>query len=137
MPAITGVCMLQIVYISSAVGAIDTAAILAASRRNNARDGLTGLLYTNGKRFLQALEGDAANVERALARITADPRHRAMVTLSCRDVGAREFGDWAMAERVAGDDADAFMERVRALVAGAAPSVRATFDGFVQLPRAG
>jgi hypothetical protein len=128
--------MLQIVYISTATGAVDTAAILATSRRNNTRDGLTGLLYTNGKRFLQVLEGDPANVERALARIDADPRHRAMVVLSSRDVTAREFGAWAMAERVAGDDADAFVAHVRALVAQASPSVRATFDGFVQLHRA-
>ena len=128
--------MLQIVYISTATGTVDTAAILATSRRNNARDGLTGLLYTNGKRFLQVLEGDPANVERALARIDADPRHRAMVVLSSRDVSAREFGAWAMAERVAGDDADAFVARVRALIAQSAPSVRATFDGFVQLHRA-
>jgi len=128
--------MLQIVYISTATGTVDTAAILATSRRNNARDGLTGLLYTNGKRFLQVLEGDIANVERALGRIDADPRHRAMVVLSSRDVNAREFGGWAMAERVAGDDGDAFVARVRALVAQASPSVRATFDGFVRLHRA-
>lgn len=128
--------MLQIVYISTATGAVDTATILATSRRNNARDGLTGLLYTNGKRFLQVIEGEPADVERTMARIDADPRHRAMVVLSSRDVGTREFGAWAMAERVAGDDADAFVARVRALVARAAPSVQATFDGFVQLHRA-
>lgn len=128
--------MLQIVYISTATGAVDTAAILAVSRRNNARDGLSGLLYTNGKRFLQVLEGDPAHVERALARIDADPRHRAMVVLSSRDVSTREFGGWAMAERVAGDDADAFVARIRTLIAQASPAVRATFDGFVQLHRA-
>lgn len=128
--------MLQITYISTATGPVDTAAILAVSRRNNARDRVTGLLYANGKRFLQVLEGEAVDVERTLARITADPRHRAIVVLSCRDVSVREFGDWAMAERVAGEAGDAFVDRVRALVAGAAPAVRATFDGFVQLPRA-
>ncbi len=128
--------MLQITYISTATGPVDTAAILAVSRRNNARDRVTGLLYANGKRFLQVLEGETVDVERTLVRITADTRHRAMVVLSCRDVSVREFGDWAMAERVAGEGGDAFVDRVRALVAGAAPAVRATFDGFVQLPRA-
>ncbi|VXD04310.1 BLUF domain-containing protein [Sphingomonas sp. 8AM] len=128
--------MLQITYISTATGPVDTAVILATSRRNNARDGVTGLLYANGKRFLQVLEGDPVDVERTLARITADPRHRAMVVLSCRDVSAREFGEWAMAERTTGEGGDAFVARVRALVAAAAPAVRATFDGFVQLPRA-
>jgi len=128
--------MLQIVYISSAVGAVDAAPILAASRRNNARDGLTGLLYADGRRFLQALEGEAPAVERALERISADPRHRAVVVLSCRDVEAREFGTWSMAERVAGADGDAFVAHVRGLIANASPTVRATFDGFVQLRRA-
>lgn len=128
--------MLQIVYISSAVGTVDTAQILAASRRNNARDGLTGLLYADGRRFLQALEGEALAVERTLERISADPRHRAVVVLSCRDIEVREFGEWAMAERVAGAEGDAFVAHVRTLIANAAPSVRATFDGFVQLRRA-
>ncbi|KQN94081.1 activator of photopigment and puc with BLUF domain protein [Sphingomonas sp. Leaf231] len=128
--------MLQVVYISSAVGMADTAPILAASRRNNARDGLTGLLYADGRRFLQALEGEATAVEQAMKRIEADPRHRAVVMLSSRDVAVREFGEWSMAERVAGDDGDAFVRHVRSLIAGAAPGVRATFDGFVQLRRA-
>lgn len=128
--------MLQIVYISSAVGTVDTAQILAASRRNNARDGLTGLLYADGRRFLQALEGEALAVERTLERISADPRHRAVVVLSCRDIEVREFGEWAMAERVAGAEGEAFVAHVRTLIANAAPSVRATFDGFVQLRRA-
>lgn len=128
--------MLQIVYISSATGAADTAAILAASRRNNARDGITGLLYADGRRFLQALEGEAPAVEAALARIAADPRHRAIVILSSREIEHREFGSWAMAERVEGVDADDFVARVEALVADAAPAVRATFDGMARLRRA-
>lgn len=128
--------MLQIVYISSAVGVVDTTPVLAVSRRNNGRDGITGLLYADGRRFLQALEGEAAVVEAALTRITADPRHRAVVVLSCRDIATREFGAWTMAERVPGVDGDAFVQRVQELVANAAPAVRATFDGFVQLRRA-
>ena len=78
--------MLQLVYISSAVGKPDVGAILAVSRRNNARDDVTGLLYADGVRFLQALEGPADKVEAAFARIGADPRHRAVVVLSRRTV---------------------------------------------------
>ncbi len=132
----SGTSLLQVVYISSFVGAVDSASILATSRRNNARDGLTGLLYADGRRFLQALEGNQLPLERTLERITADPRHRAVVILSCRDIAAREFGEWAMAERVAGADADAFVRHVQTLIAGASPAVRATFDGFVQIRRA-
>lgn len=128
--------MLQLTYISSAVGTPSVAAILAASRRNNARDGITGLLFSDGRRFLQALEGSADEVEQAFARIERDPRHRAIVVLSRRVITAREFGPWAMAERAPGADAAAFIARLDMLVAGAAPQVRATFDSFARLQRA-
>lgn len=124
--------MLQLIYISTArTGmAIDLDDILARSRRNNRRDGITGLLQAKGRRFLQALEGEAAQVEAAYARIAADPRHFAMVVLSRRTVASREFGDWAMAVDTGGG---AIVEQVAALVEGAAPNVRATFEGFAAM----
>ncbi len=132
--------MRQLIYISTASGSSagqDVAqAILAVSRRNNAAAGITGLLYADGKRFLQALEGDDALVERALTRIAADTRHRAIVILSDRRVADREFGDWSMAYRPPGADRDAFVGQVGALVAQASASVQATFNGFADLRRA-
>ena len=131
--------MLQLVYVSSVspnAADADPATILAASRANNRRDGITGLLYSDGARFLQALEGPEDKVEAALARIKADPRHRAIVILSRRTVDARAFGDWAMAHRMPGTDADQFIARVRRLVAGASADVRATFEGFAEVRRA-
>lgn len=131
--------MLQLVYVSSVspnAANADPAAILAVSRANNQADTITGLLYSDGARFLQALEGPADKVEATFARIKADPRHRALVVLSRREIEAREFGDWAMAHRTPGTDADRFVDRVRALSANAAPNVRATFDGFAQVRRA-
>lgn len=130
--------MFQLVYISSATPgeAISVGQILNASRRNNARDGITGLLYANGKRFLQALEGPQEMVRATMARIEADARHRALVILSSRTIEAREFGAWAMAHHEAGASDDGLIDQVSALVANAAPSVRATFEGFCQLRRA-
>ncbi|WP_125660171.1 BLUF domain-containing protein [Sphingomonas sp. 2R-10] len=124
--------MLQLIYVSTArTGAtIDLARILASSRRNNRRDGITGLLHHRGRRFLQALEGEAAHVEAAYARIAADPRHHAMVVLSRREVATREFGDWAMA---ADDGTGSIVAQVATLVEGAAPSVRGTFEGFAAM----
>lgn len=96
--------MLQLTYISSARPGdpVDVEAILRVSRRNNAAGGITGLLLYDGRRFLQALEGEAAAVESAFDRIRADPRHRAVVILSRREVVVREFGEWAMASHAAG-----------------------------------
>ncbi len=128
--------MLQLVYISSVTGAPDDAAILHASRRNNRRDDVTGLLYADRRRFLQALEGPAAKVEAAFERIRRDPRHRAVVVLSRREIDTREFGPWDMAARSPGEEGDAFFARVEALVARADANVRATFDGLARLRRA-
>ncbi|MBO9712605.1 BLUF domain-containing protein [Sphingomonas sp.] len=130
--------MFQLVYVSSVVPetAPDPEAILRVSRVNNARDGITGLLYSDERRFLQVLEGEPLAVEQAFARIQLDPRHRAIVVLLRREIEAREFGDWAMAHRTPGDDADAFIARVAELVAHAAPAVRGTFQGFAEARRA-
>lgn len=124
--------MLQLIYVSTARNgeAIDLDDILARSRRNNRRDGITGLLHVKGRRFLQALEGEDAVVEAAYARIAGDPRHFALVVLSRRSIGAREFGEWAMA---ADDGSGGVIAQVATLVEGAAPSVRGTFEGFAGL----
>ena len=130
--------MLQLVYVSTARDpeAFDHEALLDRARRNNARDGVTGLLYIDGKRFLQAVEGPDAAVEALFARIQADPRHYALVLLSCRQVEAREFGDWEMAHLTDPAERDALVERLRTLVARATPAVRGTFEGFAAIRRA-
>jgi len=131
--------VLQLVYVSSAraaAGPVDHEAILEVARRNNARDAITGLLYADGKRFLQALEGPDAAVEAAFARIQADPRHHALVLLSCRQIEAREFGDWEMAHLTKLTERDGFVARIRDLVARATPAVRGTFEGFAAIRRA-
>lgn len=127
--------MLQIIYVSTAnpaVGAVDPAPILAASRELNLRDSITGLLYSDGKRFLQVIEGPPAETEACMDRIRRDRRHRALVQLVHRSVGGRSFGNWSMAHYLPGSDADTFVERVDALVADAPPNIRATFAGFAQ-----
>jgi len=127
--------MRQIVYISSVRRhvPVDPATILSASRRNNARARVTGLLFFDGKRFLQALEGDDAAVDAAFARIQRDERHHALVVLSNRTIAAREFGEWAMAYGAPGEDQAAALTR---LTANADPAVRATFEGFAKVRRA-
>lgn len=127
--------MLQLVYISSARNAPDVEAILAVSRRNNARDSITGLLYSDAVRFLQVLEGPEDKVEAAFARIQQDPRHRAIVALSRRYVDTREFGMWQMAHRTPGDG-EAFIGKLEQLLARADKNVRATFESFARIKRA-
>lgn len=130
--------MFQLMYISSVRAGVEVelAPILLASRRNNDRDAITGFLYADGRRFLQVLEGPQEAVEQAFARIAADPRHCAIVTLSRRAIDAREFGDWAMAHRTPGAESDALMAQIADRLEAASPNVRATFEGFAKIRRA-
>jgi hypothetical protein len=130
--------MLQLVYISSAnpTLAIDLDALLAQSQANNLRDGITGLLFTDGKRFLQALEGEKERVEDRFLRIRADPRHRAVVVLHRRMITEREFGAWSMARRTFDGPFDAFSEKVAELCRHADPSIQGTFRGLIEVRQA-
>jgi hypothetical protein len=130
--------MIQICYISTArptVTPADVDAILAASRRNNQRLRVTGLLLFNGKRFLQLLEGPASAVEATYQRIAADPRHFALVRLSERAIDVREFGDWDMAfQRFAGAlDPSELGTKVAELTRGASSNVKALFTSYAAL----
>ena len=128
--------MLQLVYVSTATEGLtaqDVARILVQSRGNNRRDGVTGLLYHDGHRFMQALEGGREAVERAFARIGDDPRHRGVRLLSRREVDDREFGQWAMASRPFGSlTAQEMTVMVETLASRAARSVRGHFETFAR-----
>lgn len=90
---------LQILYVSSATdpdSVPDIQGILAESRRNNARAGITGmLLYCDGN-FLQILEGPAAAVETTMQRILRDRRLTSVRVLLRQSVTSRVFAGWSM-----------------------------------------
>ena len=77
--------------------AADVRSILAASRRNNARDGVTGALLFSQGCFAQVLEGPLDAVERAFERIQCDERHSDVTVLQSEPITARDFPDWSMA----------------------------------------
>jgi len=70
--------------------------ILARSRENNMRDGITGALLFNGGCFAQVLEGPLADVELAFERIQQDERHCEVSLLAIESIGSRSFPNWAM-----------------------------------------
>lgn len=77
--------------------------LLASSRRNNAQQGITGLLLYESRLFMQALEGPRTAVEALYQRIRRDPRHTD-VHIICEDhIQSRNFGPWRMAFQRAGD----------------------------------
>ena len=94
--------LFRIVYCSrnAACGDLNQAEleqILAASRRNNARDGVSGALLHSSGIFAQVLEGPFDSVQEAFERIQVDQRHNDIIVLQADQVDSRSFGDWAMA----------------------------------------
>lgn len=71
--------------------------ILAASRVNNARVGVTGALMFNAGCFAQVLEGPSAAVEATFERIQQDERHGDVALLAFDAVESRLFTEWSMA----------------------------------------
>ncbi|MDX2288349.1 MAG: BLUF domain-containing protein [Hyphomicrobiaceae bacterium] len=90
--------LLQVIYASRPFGYDDGTLrhILSVARTNNVRDGITGSLVCREDLFLQLLEGPAAEVEAAFARIARDDRHIDVDLLVRMPTNTRMFATWAM-----------------------------------------
>lgn len=100
--------MIQISYISSATRSMsqeDLEDILRASRENNARLGITGMLLYGNKTFIQIMEGEEKVVSELIEKIKRDPRHSDFHVLRKKSIDHREYADWSMGfKRVSEDD---------------------------------
>ncbi len=73
--------------------------LLRRAKKNNDRNGVTGILIHDRKRYYQYLEGDEAEVEATFARIAMDRRHQAVIRLKSGTINRRQFPDWSMAAK--------------------------------------
>ena len=91
--------MHRIVYVSDVGRKLsdgDLEQIVDTARRNNAKEGLTGVLIFYEDRFFQVLEGDEEAVRSVYESIEKDPRHDDMVKIIEEGIAERSFGDWSM-----------------------------------------
>ncbi len=126
--------MRQILYVSMSTvpgDKADLAGILEQSRHNNALDGITGLLWSDGRSFVQAFEGPRRSVASTLERITADPRHHSLTILSDKLITEREFGDWNMVYRRSTDALDIYDRKISRLLRNASAAVRLQFQELI------
>jgi hypothetical protein len=89
----------QITYMSDAVGEVTDDVlenILEASRRNNTKEEVTGLLLHQDGHYIQVIEGELEAVVTCFERICQDPRHQNLRTLLRSDIRERLFKNWAM-----------------------------------------
>ncbi len=70
--------------------------ILEQSRRNNPRNGITGMLCVSGDVFIQVLEGGRDAICELYKSIVSDPRHTSVRLLVYEEITERRFGSWTM-----------------------------------------
>jgi hypothetical protein len=134
--------LIHLIYASAAAHAQsdgELEAILAKSRHNNARDGVTGMLLHCDGSFFQVLEGAADAVDAAFARIDRDPRHRGTTCIIREPIARQSFREWTMGYAGVSPDAlsaipglnDFFTDRqcLPALDAGRARKLLQAFGG--------
>lgn len=91
-----------LIYVSSTVkpfSRIELVELLARSRQNNERLGVSGMLLYKDGNVMQVLEGGEQNVHALYARIARDPRHTGLIVLLEGTMEARQFPNWSMAYR--------------------------------------
>lgn len=94
--------MYFIVYASSATTLFskdELLRLLATSRKNNERLGITGMLLYKDGNFMQVLEGEEQTVRTLHNKIKNDPRHRGMLTILQGESNQREYPEWSMGFR--------------------------------------
>lgn len=94
--------LIHLIYVSTAREPADTSLldeILAVSSRNNAPQGITGMLLYAGGTFMQVLEGEEAAVDATHHRIEGDPRHTGIIVLERAPIAERSFARWSMGFR--------------------------------------
>lgn len=126
--------MRQILYVSTSTQPGDSAdlvGILRQSRHNNAIDGVTGVLWSDGARFLQVIEGPPDSILGTWGRICTDARHREITVLHDVEVNPRAFGDWWMIHRRANEPADIYDAQMRRLLGHTTDAIRQPFLSLI------
>lgn len=125
--------MRQILYMSlarDAVTSADVEQILQRSRHNNSLDGIKGILWSNGHKFVEVMEGPRSVISQTFARMQRDQRHHSITVLSDRITDKPEFVSWTMVYRpsdgVNSDDA-----QIKNALNHTSDEVRAQFLGAI------
>jgi hypothetical protein len=92
--------MKHIVYLSRAVHSLsdqELTHLLTQSRRDNARNGVTGVLFYSHGHIAQLFEAEADVADRLFERIARDGRHSHVQKLVDKAITHRSFAEWSMA----------------------------------------
>jgi hypothetical protein len=129
----------RIVYMSRATSFLTDLEVEDLARKAgecNGAQSITGLLLFDGRRFMQAIEGDKNSVQTLMERIGADDRHESIVIVSEGRAARRKFSDWSLCYKRVGEGRAApdYLNQVKAQLAAIPnPALQASFIGFAVL----
>lgn len=92
--------MKHILYMSRAVHPLtdqELQHLLNQSRHDNARNGVTGVLFYSHGNIAQLFEAEEEAADALFARIAVDGRHSHVVKHIDKPIGTRSFAGWSMA----------------------------------------
>jgi hypothetical protein len=92
----------KFVYVSAVQGAAPDIVeeVLETSIAKNAASQISGVLFHDGKSFLQVLEGARGSIADCVLRISADHRHTNMRVICSGPTLVRFFSNWGMGRAV-------------------------------------
>lgn len=70
--------------------------IRVSAKTNNQRYHITGVLFYDSGKFIQALEGEEQHLRTLMKKITNDSRHKNIQYLVDSQIAKRSFQDWNM-----------------------------------------
>ena len=101
--------MFGLAYSSQAISDFDEELLMDLADRSaekNEKRGISGYLYFRNNLFLQYLEGEQQTVENLMSKISQDPRHKVLTSVTLPDISERIFPHWYM--RFLGSDLPQF-----------------------------
>jgi hypothetical protein len=78
--------------------------ILKTSRRNNALQGITGLLIYHEGSIMQILEGEEKSIQPLFDKIARDKRHKRVIKIHDERIESGSFREWSMAFKEVSND---------------------------------
>jgi hypothetical protein len=130
--------MRQLMYVSTShVGrdpwALNLMTVQAGA--NNALHHITGLLWTDGVKFSQVIEGPPDSIQHLLQTLERDTRHSKIHLVNDIEVAERQYGSWTM-QRPVIDLADSpFEQRMLRNLSTMGSSLSRVFDRVVRNSR--
>ncbi len=91
--------MIKLIYASTASKLLDInelKELVDTAKKNNTEHGETGFLCTDGKHFLQLIEGEQHEVEALLVNLKSDFRHRKIKTICLEEIDKPLYPEWRM-----------------------------------------